>query len=80
MTAWVPVGVVVEGESILVDGVNPWEHKWQVSGQPPVDLPHPSYLNQLHTMNVVKVETGDREVIFATCELSANVWVFYVQA
>jgi len=80
MTEWKAIGVVVEGQPIDVDGINPWQYSWRPSKQPPIELPHPAYPNQRHRMTIYEVETGGRTVVFAAGELSANVWGFYVAA
>jgi hypothetical protein len=80
MSAWTPIGVVTEGQSISVQGVNPWKHEWVEIEHPPLELPHPSYPNQRHAMNVYEVSDGKRTVRFAAGELSANVRGFYVAA
>jgi hypothetical protein len=80
MSAWKPVGVVVEGEPIDVGGINPWEHKWLSSGESPVKLPHPNYPTQFHDMSVLRVAFGSKEVVFAVGEISAGVYGFYVRA
>ena len=77
---WKTVGAIIEGEPIMVSGVNPWNHKWQEAGGQRVRLPHPSYPDQMHEMNVFEIETGGRVVTFAAGELSASVWGFYVPA
>jgi len=34
----------------------------------------------MHALHIFKIETADREIFFATGELSANVWGFYMPA
>lgn len=80
MNNWKEIGVVAEGERIDIGGVNPWNHKWKETGQTPIQLPHPSYASQMHTMRVYEIETAGRAILFAAGELSANVWGFYVPA
>ena len=80
MNSWKPVGVVVEGERINVGGANPWNHTWIRTDKGPVQLPHPSNSNQMHSMDVYEVNTGGRSIVFAATELSAGVWGFYVPA
>ena len=80
MHEWVSVGVVVEGDPITVGGLNPWRCEWHRVQDEPVELQHPSYSNQRHQMWVYEIESGGRRVRFATGELSANVWGFYVPA
>ena len=79
MNDWKVAGVVHEGERIGLGGINPWNHKWEVTDQEPFKLPHPSYSHQMHTMKIYKIETGGRTILFATGELSANVWGFLFQ-
>jgi hypothetical protein len=78
MNAWKVVGVVGDGERINIGGVNPWNHKWNPTGQVPINLQHPSYSNQMHTMHIYEIETAGRVILFAAGELSACVWRFHV--
>ena len=78
MANWKSAGIVVEGQPITVGGLNPWDHEWKSSGAPAIELPHPSYPNQLHRMSVYEISNGNHSVAFAAGELSANVWGFYV--
>jgi hypothetical protein len=80
MSQWKSVGIVVEGNPISIGGLNPWDFEWRRVQDEPVQLPHPSYPNQKHSMWVYEVESDGRKVRFATGELSANVWGFYVPA
>ena len=80
MNNWKSVGVVTEGESISIGGINPWNHKWKETGQEQIQLPHPSYSDQMHTMRIYEIESTGRAIQFAAGELSANVWGFYVPA
>ena len=77
---WKIAGIVVEGERINIDGVDPWNHEWKLLDEPPVELPHPQYANQLHQMNIYTIDTGGRTITFAAGELSMNVFGFYVPA
>jgi len=78
MHEWKAVGIVVEGEPILVGGLNPWALEWHCVQAEPVQFPHPSYPNQRHGMKIYEINSGERHVRFAAGELSANVWGFYV--
>jgi hypothetical protein len=78
MNKWKPLGVVTEGESILLDGINLWGKSWVRLEQPAVKLPHPSYPNQEHQLSVFQVTENGKVLTFASGELSANVWGFYV--
>lgn len=78
MYDWKQIGVVVEGEPIMVEGLNPWALEWRRVKEEPVQLPHPSYPNQRHDMTIYEISSGERRVRFAAGELSANVWGFYV--
>jgi hypothetical protein len=77
---WKAVGVVVEGDSIRIRDVNVWDYTWTRLNEPSVELPHPSYPSQLHSMNVygIKAGAGGEDIRFAAGELSVNVWGFYV--
>ncbi|TFV92321.1 hypothetical protein E4K72_19830 [Oxalobacteraceae bacterium OM1] len=80
MSDWKPVGVVAEGEAIDLLGVNPWSHNWKKKDDSGLRLPHPSYPQQLHALDIYEIEMGGRRICFAAGELSANVWGFYVPA
>jgi len=75
---WRNVGIVMDDQPIHVDGLNPWQHEWQTTDQPDIELPHPSYPNQLHRMTVYQIANGTKMVVFAAGELSPNVWGFFV--
>jgi hypothetical protein len=78
MSQWKPAGIVVEGQPIFIGGINPWDFEWHRVQDEPIQLPHPSYPNQKHAMWVYEVESSGQKVRFASGELSANVWGFYV--
>jgi hypothetical protein len=79
-SGWKIAGIVVEGDRINIGGINPWNHEWTATGEPEIELPHPQYPNQLHRMQIYRVESGERTITFAAGELSVNVWGFYVPA
>ncbi len=78
MADWRVVGIVFEGQPIDVGGLNPWNHKWQQVEADNIMLPHPQYPSQVHSMYIYEIDGDDNRVRFATGELSANVWGFYV--
>jgi hypothetical protein len=80
MNNWKVLGIAVEGEPIEIGGIDIWSQKWELCNNPPVELSHPSYTNQLHTMSIYKVSLAGKSIIFAAGELSAYVWGFYVPA
>ena len=77
--SWIPVGVGFEGEAINVNGINPWNYKWR-SLRIPLTLPHPAYPSQQNDYRVYQVDTENGIVVFASGELSPNVWGFYLPA
>ncbi|MEQ1737013.1 MAG: GNAT family N-acetyltransferase [Rhodoglobus sp.] len=76
---WRAVGVVLDGDSIDLDGMNPWQHGWRSTGEM-VWMRHPSYPTQLHDVSEYRIVAEGREVRFAAGELSNNVWGFYLPA
>lgn len=78
MTVWQSVHVGIEGDSLEIGGLEVWRHKWRSTGEPHIDLPHPSYRNQTHQFNTYEIGDAGHLVRFAACELSNNVWGFYV--
>ena len=78
MKGWRTVGVVIEGQPLMIGSLNVWDHDWKRLLEPPLQLPHPSYPSQLHSMEVYEITDDNESVRFAAGELSANVWGFYV--
>ena len=78
MSGWRTVGVVLEGDPMWIGGLNVWDHKWNQLQAPALQLPHPHYPSQRHSMWVYEITAGGESVRFAAGELSANVWGFYV--
>lgn len=75
---WKAVGVVIEGQPVRIRDVDVWDHTWTQLKEPSVELPHPSYPLQLHSMNLYEINAGGERIRFAAGELSANVWGFFV--
>jgi len=80
MKEWKFVNIVADGQPIMVNGVNPWNHEWVSLDKEPIEVPHPSYPNQKHKMRQYKIVTGNKTIIFAAGEYSNCVWGFYVPA
>lgn len=78
MNGWKTLGVVCEGDPMLIEGLNVWDHEWKRLEWPRLELPHPSYPSQRHAMSVYEITAGGKCVRFSTGELSANVYGFYV--
>ena len=78
MTRWRTVGTALSDEPIDVGGENPWLHEWRRLDEPDVDLPHPQYPQQLHSMQIYDMDVHGRRIRFAAGELSNGVWGFYV--
>ncbi|MBX3098744.1 MAG: GNAT family N-acetyltransferase [Salinibacterium sp.] len=75
---WRSAGIVFDGEAIDLDGVNPWQHSWNDTGEI-VWMRHPSYPTQLHDMPEYMITVDGREVTFAAGELSNTVWGFFLK-
>jgi hypothetical protein len=78
MGGWKSAGAVADGEPIRIGELNVWDHDWTRLQEPELELPHPSYPSQLHTMTIYEIRAGGKAIRFAAGELSANVWGFYV--
>lgn len=74
---WRPVGVVVEGEPLILDGVDVWTAHWKSTGRR-VEVAHPSYPSQRHMADVYVLDDRRPGVTFAAGELSNGVWGFFV--
>jgi len=78
MMPWRAIHVGFESDGVQILGLEVWKHCWRQVGEPPPNLPHPSYPNQAHPFYIYEVAEGDRRVRFAAGELSNGVWGFYV--
>jgi len=78
MAVWRSVHVGPEGDDFEVGGLEVWRHKWSSTGEPHLNLPHPSYRNQIHRFDIYEIVGTEHAVRFATGELSNGVWGFYV--
>jgi hypothetical protein len=78
VTAWREVHIGIEGDGLQIGGIAIWEHKWRSTGEPGVDLPHPSHSHQIHRYSVCEIGDAGKSIRFATTELSNGVWGFYV--
>lgn len=70
---WRPAGVGVENDALSIDGVDPWQAKWNRTG-PRIVVAHPEYPKQRHTLDAYELD--DPEVgkkTFAAGELSDGV-------
>lgn len=77
MEQWCAVGVVAEGQEVIISGVNPWSFTWKRSPEPPLELAHPLHQTQRHLMGVFEIQIGSGTLRFAAAEVSAGVWAFY---
>jgi hypothetical protein len=78
MTVWRDVHVGFEDDGLEIGGVEVWKHKWRATGEPHLNLPHPSYPNQTHPYRIYEIGDAGHSVRFAAGELSNGVWGFYV--
>jgi hypothetical protein len=78
MYEWSPLGVVAEGDALVVNGLNIWSGRWVPKDVPPVKLAHPASAGQFHNFRLYRVESSGTYFDFAAAELSSNVWGFYI--
>jgi hypothetical protein len=76
-SGWHAAHVGLEGDGLLLDGIDIWAANWRAEPGPPVMLPQPAYLHELHRFTVHAVDDGAHATRFAAAELSNGVWVFY---
>ena len=77
MNEWKPLGVVEEGDALVVNGSNIWSGRWVPTNALPVKLEHPAITGQLHNFRLYRLESSATNFDFAAAELSPNVWGFY---
>ena len=75
-----PVGVFVEGDPVVLDGVNIWDVHWTPVGSSSLMVRHPAHPQQVHSVQRYEMAGATRVVTFAAGELSANVWGVFVPA
>jgi hypothetical protein len=76
MANWIALGIVTEGSRVELNGVNLWDLNWKNTGQD-VDLPHPQYLNQIHSFRICEGIYAKKIIRFAVAEVSNAVYAFY---
>ena len=67
---WRCLGTLMENEPIYYKGINLRDHPGVSLGET-IELPHPQYPLQLHSMSVYRSESDGQTVIYAIDELSA---------
>ena len=60
-----------------IGGLRIWNEKWRPTGER-LQLPHPDYPTQRHTVHVYEAGDQTQPLTFAAGELSNGVWGFYV--
>jgi len=75
---WSAAGVTLDGGSISLRGINPWEHAW-TSLNRSIVVPHPAHPSQRHRAHVYRLGSeGADATVFAASELSNGVWGFFL--
>jgi hypothetical protein len=78
MKDWKFHKVVYDGDRLKITNVNVWEHKWISSDSDTIEVPHPQYPSQRHTLWPYYIEIEGKRIHFAAGELSNCVWCFYL--
>ena len=79
MTEWVVKHIGIEGDALQIGGLSVWTHKWRPVGDwSHIDLPHPQHTHQIHRYWIYEIGDEGEPVRFASGELSAGVYGFYV--
>ena len=74
---WRPVGMCWEGDEFDLEGINPWEHRWESQSERIV-VAHPAYPAQRHDVDVWVIRAPDRIVRFAAGEMSNLAYGFFL--
>ena len=77
---WRFVHIGVDGESFLLDGLDPWKLDWHSNNEGFIVVAHPSYPTQRHRAFIHWIHGEGRSVRFAAGEFSNCVWGFYLPA
>jgi hypothetical protein len=67
---------VVDGSPFLVDGINLWDHPWEPIAGETVHTRDPA--EREVTLPVYRITDGAVTIRFASLEISAGVWAFYL--
>jgi hypothetical protein len=79
MMGWVVKHIGFEHDGLEIGGLRVWETKWRPVGDwSQVELPHPAHLNEIHRYWIYEIGDEAAPVRFASGELSAGVYGFYV--
>jgi hypothetical protein len=70
--------IISDGESIKINGINPWRHDWEQTKEPQIRVTHPQYPQQIYWFNVFKIIDLDKDLVFVAGEYSNGAWGFYV--
>jgi hypothetical protein len=76
-TGWELRAIVVDGDPVVIAGVDVWQKQWEPVRMGSVVVAHPTYPAQRHSMNVYRFSELDPAVFFAAGEFSNGVWGFY---
>jgi len=77
--SWVVKHIGFERDGLEIGGLSVWEKEWRPVGDwSHVELPHPAYPNQIHRYGIYEIGDEAVPVRFASGELSAGVYGFYV--
>jgi hypothetical protein len=74
---WEVYKISIEGQKLMLNGINIWSHDWKYLDIKPFIAPHPAHPSQMHRYKVWYIESGGKKVIFAASELSNLVWGIY---
>lgn len=75
---WKFVYIGFEGDSVSLDGLDPWKLKWHSLDWAKITVAHPSYPQERHSMTMYELRDTGKVVKFAAGEFSNGVWGFYV--
>jgi hypothetical protein len=78
--AWWDVHIGFEGDDFRLGGLAVWKEEWRPVDTGHLNLPHPTYRDQIHRYDIYEIGEAETLVRFAAGELSNGVWGFYVPA
>lgn len=77
-TGWRVAHIGFERDDFTLGGRQVWKETWRRVDFPKLTLAHPAYPNELHSFDVYEIGDPSNPIRFATTELSAGVFGFYV--
>lgn len=79
MRHWRSIHIGKRGDRLKIGGVHVWETEWRWIDRRTVYLPHPLNTAESFSFMICEVGSAHAPVRFAACQVSPDLWAFYVE-